>query len=156
MQSVRLPREDESGRVRGSGYIEFADREGLIAAISVPDLEMRGRKIRIDVSTNEPDFKRGGNRGRYENFGASEHSRDWRGGPPRERSERSERSERGERGDNDGNWRSGDRPKTDSPPPARRNDRGGYNTRFTRDEPAAITEERPRIKLQPRTVPLGL
>lgn len=140
VNGVRLPRDDgDSGRMRGSGFIEFADREGLIAAVSLPDLQLRNRKIRIDVS-GEPDFKRGGNRNRYDNFGASSENRDWRGGRPA--------------GENGGNWRSGDR-KTESPPPARRNDRYN-NPRFTRDEPAPITEERPRIKLQPRTVPLGL
>lgn len=161
VNGVRLPRDDgDSGRMRGSGFIEFADREGLIAAVSLPDLQLRNRKIRIDVS-NEPDFKRGGNRNRYDNFGASSENRDWRGGQPRAA------------GESGGNWRSGDRPKMESPPQARRNDRGytssndrgytgsndrGYNGSrgFTRDEPAPITEERPRIKLQPRTVPLGL
>lgn len=78
---VRLPREDgDAGRMRGFGYIEFEERDGLIAAVSLPDLQLRNRKIRIDVS-NEQDQKRGGgNRGRYDNFGGSSENRDtnWR------------------------------------------------------------------------------
>lgn len=151
--SVRLPREDgDTGRMRGFGYIEFAERDGLIAAVSLPDLTLRNRKIRIDIS-NEQELKRGsGNRGRYDNFGGSSENRDtnWRrnqdnGQDPIRRSSVE-----------NGNWRS-DRIKTDSPPPARRErygggggDRSGGGGR--RNE--APLEERPRLKLQPRTLPL--
>lgn len=158
--TVRLPRDDgDSGRMRGSGFIEFADRDGLIAAVSASDLQLRNRKIRIDVS-GEPDFKRGGNRGRYDNFGSSD-NRDWRGSRGSAGSAGGASGAGGAGGggsssqENGGNWRSGDRPKMESPPAARRNNDRYNNRGFTRDEAAPITEERPRIKLQPRTVPLG-
>lgn len=159
--SVRLPREDgDTGRMRGFGYIEFAEREGLIAAVSYPDLQLRNRNIRIDVS-NESDQKRsGGNRGRYDNFGSSDRGdTNWRrnhdNGPDAGRRSGIE---------NGGNWRS-EKTKTDSPPPARRHDRsagerGGERggdrggDRYGRRNEAPLTEERPRLKLQPRTVPL--
>lgn len=156
--SVRLPREDgETGRMRGFGYIEFAEREGLIAAVSYPDLQLRNRNIRIDVS-NEQEQKRGGNRGRYDNFGSSENRNDtnWRGRGQDSGSDSGRRGGGGSGGggmENGGNWRS-DR-KMDSPPPARRDHRGG--DRFgggRRGNEPPPSEERPRLKLQPRTVPL--
>lgn len=56
-----------------------------------------------------------------------------------------------------GNWRSGDRPKAESPPPQRRSNNryGNRDSRSTRED-AAPSEERPRLKLQPRTVPFGM
>lgn len=194
--SVRLPREDgDTGRMRGFGYVEFAEREHLIAAVSLPDPQLRNRKIRIDVST-EQDQKRGGGRGRYDNFGASSENRDtnWRGreGPARQQDDGEYGGRRGggfgqnrdrprdSSQEGGGNWRSGDRPRNESPPPMRRDReprerdfrdrdgggrdrdgggrdryggrRNGYEDRPRRDEP--VLEERPRLKLQPRTVPL--
>lgn len=152
--SVRLPREDgDTGRMRGFGYIEFAERDGLIAAVSLPDLTLRNRKIRIDIS-NEQELKRGsGNRGRYDNFGGSSENRDtnWRGN--RDNGQDPIRRSSVE----NGNWRS-DRIKTDSPPPARRErygggDRGDRSGGGGRRNEAPM-EERPRLKLQPRTLPL--
>lgn len=151
--SVRLPREDgDSGRMRGFGYIEFGDRDGLIAAVSQPELTLRNRKIRIDVST-ENDSKRGGNR-RYDNFGASDNrDSNWRRGQ-----DSNDSSSRRSDVENSGNWRSGDRPKMESPPPVRRgygrrnNDFDDRNRRD--DDRAPLSEERPRIKLNPRTLPL--
>lgn len=52
-----------------------------------------------------------------------------------------------------GNWRSGDRPKAESPPPQRRSN-NRYGNRNTRED--AVPEERPKLKLQPRTVPFGM
>lgn len=141
--SVRLPREDgDSGRMRGFGYVEFAERDHLIAAVSLPDPQLRNRKIRIDVST-EQDQKRGGGRGRYDNFGASSEIRDtnWRrgdgnsrqqddgeygarrGGFGHNRERQRDNSQEGGSGGDGGNWRSGDRPKNESPPPPIRRDR---------------------------------
>lgn len=198
--SVRLPREDgDTGRMRGFGYIEFREREHLIAAMSMPDPQLRNRKIRIDVS-NEQDQRRAGGRNRYDNFGASSESHDtnWRGGGGRqqedggggggggeygsrrgnfghnrERRERDSSQDGGGSGEGGGNWRSGDRPRFDSPPARRDRDReprerdqsgrdryggggggrrNGYEDRPRREEP--VPEDRPRLKLQPRTLPL--
>lgn len=114
--SVRLPREDgDTGRMRGFGYIEFAEREGLIEAVSQPDLQLRNRKIRIDVS-NEQEKQRG-NRGRYDNFGSSSENRDtnWRG----RNQDNGRDGERRSGVENGGNWRA-DRPKMDSVRPFQR------------------------------------
>lgn len=149
--SVRLPREDgDTGRMRGFGYIEFAEREGLIAAVSYPDLQLRNRNIRIDVSNEQEQKRSGGNRGRYDNFGSSENRNDtnWRRG-------QDNGPDSGRRGgmENGGNWRS-ERTKMDSPPPARRDHRGGDRYGGGRRNEPPPTEERPRLKLQPRTLPL--
>lgn len=174
--SVRLPREEgENGRMRGFGYIEFREREQLIAALSLPDPQLRNRKIRIDVST-EQDQRRAG-RG---HFGGSSDNRDsnWRRGDGNRQDGDGEfrrgggfgynQRQRDSSSDN-GNWR--DRPKQDSPPPMRRNNdrnidrsndrineryggrRSGYEDRPRRD-PAPSLEDRPRLHLTPRTLPL--
>lgn len=191
--SVRLPRDDkDSGRMRGFGYVEFKEREDLIAAVSLPDPQIRNRRIRIDIS-NENDQKRGNSRRGYDNFGSSSENRDtnWRrddgargqeddresgrrGGYNYGNRDRERQRDQGADPDNS-NWRSGDRPKPESPPPSRRNfqDRGeggaggerygrdrfggrrnnGYEERPRRDEPV-LEEERPRLQLKPRTLPL--
>lgn len=169
--SVRLPREDgESGRMRGFGYIEFADREGLIAAVSLPDPQLRNRNIRIDVSTEQDQKRGGGNRGRYDNLGSSENrDTNWRrsdgtrtqddgeSNPRRGGFAYNRERQQGESQEDGGNWRAGERKLAESPPPARRERFGGrrnndYEDRPRRDEP--VPEERPRLKLNPRTLPL--
>lgn len=151
--SVRLPREDgDTGRMRGFGYVEFAEREHLIAAVSLPDPQLRNRKIRIDVST-EQDQKRAGGRGRYDNFGASSEIRDtnWRRGDGNARSQEDgeyggrrggfghnrerprDNSQDGGSGGDGGNWRSGDRPRNESPPPPIRRDREPRDRDMGRD-----------------------
>lgn len=179
--SVRLPREDgETGRMRGFGYIEFAEREGLIAAVSLPDPQLRNRNIRIDVSTEQDQKRAGGNRGRYDNLGSSEHrDTNWRRGDGNRYQDNGEsnrrsgfaynRERQGDSAENGGNWRSGER-KLDSSPPRRSGGSGSgsgsgsggggerygrrndYEDRPKREEP--VPEERPRLKLNPRTLPL--
>lgn len=142
--SLRLPREDGGGRARGFGYIEFAQRNGLIAALTMPDPNIRNRRIRIDVSI-EGDKSRqggggrsgGGSGGRYDGFGgtAGESVANWRKDGREDRG--SDRDDDGQRRggfgrDRDrggegggaglaemGNWRDNMK-KHDSPPPARR------------------------------------
>lgn len=203
--SVRLPRDDkDGGRMRGFGYVEFKERSDLIEAVSLPDPQIRNRRIRIDVS-NENDQKRSNTRSRYDNFGSSDRGdTNWRRDdgtrPPEEDREAGRRGgynyggnrERqreyepagsggsgGGGGSQDGgNWRSGDRPKQESPPPARRNyqerdreggdrfgggrdrDRfgggrrnNGFEERPRREE-GDTEEERPKLQLKPRTLPL--
>lgn len=147
--SVRLPRDDkEGGRMRGYGYATFHEREDLINAISLPDPQIRNRRIRIDVS-NENDQKRNNNSRRgYDNFGTDGRGGDtnWRrdDGPRAPDEERGER--RGgygsynrdrpprEEGQDSGNWRSEPRAAPESPPPQRRTftDRGDRGDRIER------------------------
>lgn len=179
--SVRLPREDgESGRMRGFGYIEFKERSHLIAAMGLPDPQIKTRKIRIDIS-NEHDQRRAG-RGF---FGGASDSGNWRRGEGSRNDGDGEyrrggggfgRDRERESSSDGGNWR--DRPRQESsPPPPRRDnrdlregrdrdrdrggDRGGdrygprrngYEDRPRREQ--LPDEERPRIVLKPRSVPL--
>lgn len=154
--SLRLPRDDsDSGRLRGFGYVEFANRQDLIDALSIPEPMLNGRRIRIDFSS-EGDRNRNQRNNRYnnDNYGGDSDRPmgNWRDGPRVERDQgqrrpynsyNRDRGDRdGERGDSDrgnrygsseggsgGNWRLGDRPSQpapSSPPSSRRGfDRGG-------------------------------
>lgn len=131
--SVRLPRDDkDGGRMRGFGYVEFKEREDLIAAVSLPDPQIRNRRIRIDVS-NENDQKRGNQRRGYDNFGSGSENRDtnWRdgaGGGTRGQDEDREgrrggynygnrerqRDQPTSSAPDNTNWRAGERPKVNN------------------------------------------
>lgn len=139
---IKLPREDDnSSKNRGFAYIEFAKREDLIAAISIPDPTLMNRRFKIDLP-NEEQGKRGGGgggRGRYDNIGSNvdETSTNWRkdiredndggglgrrggggyggGGGGYGRDHRQNRDPSPETG----NWRDKQRPRSDSPPPDR-------------------------------------
>ncbi|CAD7091848.1 unnamed protein product [Hermetia illucens] len=172
--SIRLPREDgEQGRLRGFGYIEFESRDELIDAVSLPDPQIRNRRIRIDVS-NENDNRRGGmSRSRYDGFGGG--NRDDSGSWRREPNDNRDEGRRGGYGYNrdrqrdnsneGGSWRAAERPNTDSSPR-----RGGYGDGFRdrgdrgfgrrddyrdrRPPPPPAEDERPKLNLKPRTLPL--
>lgn len=137
VDSLRLPREDgTNGRSRGFGYIEFKRRNDLIAALSMPDPHIRGRRIRIDIST-DADQKRGG-RGRYDGD-TSNWRKEGGGGRGGDDEEGGRRGYGGFGGggkewstnstEEGGNWRSNMKQRSDSPPPMRRSnytsDRGG-------------------------------
>jgi RNA recognition motif-containing protein len=54
---VRLPRDGdpESGRLKGFGYADFEDRESLVEALTMNDLLLKNRKVRIDLATHAGD-----------------------------------------------------------------------------------------------------
>lgn len=135
---IKLPREDDnSTKNRGFAYVEFADRDDLIKAISMPDPSLMNRRFKIDLP-NEDQGKRGGGggRGRYDsNFGSNvdENSTNWRqdsradndgggmvrrggnyGGYNNRDRERPQRDQSPE-----GNWRDKQKPPSNSPPPDR-------------------------------------
>ncbi|KAK3586289.1 hypothetical protein CHS0354_035690 [Potamilus streckersoni] len=59
--NVRLP--EENGRLRGFGYVEFEDRESLLDAIALNEETLNGRKIRVDLaSQNQQNQDRDGAR----------------------------------------------------------------------------------------------
>lgn len=182
VNSVRLPRDDTERRLRGFGYVEFKSRDDLIAAISLPDPTIRGRRIRIDVS-NENDQKRGsGRNNKYDNFGNSENrgeSTNWRKGNDRDDRDSSDRHERRERqgfggfnrdraprddeNKEESNWRTGTRPTftRNSPPAQRRGFGEGYNRSEGRNRRNyddrrrdEPLKERPKLNLTKRTLPL--
>lgn len=145
ISSLRLPRDDgDSGRLRGFGYIEFAKRQDLIDALSISEPLIHGRRIRIDLSSENDQKRMQRNNRNYDNNygGDSERSMgNWREGPRPERDQGQRRTynnynrDRGDR-DNDreryptdssgGNWRLGDRP-TQPPPLSPPSNRRGYD-----------------------------
>ncbi|XP_055616616.1 eukaryotic translation initiation factor 4B-like [Toxorhynchites rutilus septentrionalis] len=193
ISSMRLPRDDgDSGRVRGFGYIEFVNRQDLIDALSLPEPLIHGRRIRIDLPSENDQKRNQRNNRNYDNYGGdSERSMgNWRDGP-RPNADRDQGQRRpynsynrdgGDRGrdrDSDrerypdsgsgGNWRMGDRPvqpPPSSPPSSRRGydrgDRGDRGFRRGGDlsgdrggrREAEPRMERPKLVLQPRTLPL--
>ncbi|XP_023169556.2 eukaryotic translation initiation factor 4B [Drosophila hydei] len=179
LASLRLPREDgDTGRSRGFGYVELESREDLINVLSLPDPSIKGRRIRIELSNeNDQQNRQKGNR-RFEGFGNTSENRDsgnWRrdsqnngssfGGYSGnfDRSFNRERKPIAEREENNtpGSWRTNTRqPSTDFSPPRRDRD-----TRETSDkyrvrndanvrEDSATSEERPKLNLKPRTLPM--
>ncbi|GBP15008.1 Eukaryotic translation initiation factor 4B [Eumeta japonica] len=122
IQNLRLPREGD--RLKGYGYVDFEDRESLIDAMNIPDLTIGGRRIRIDVSTNDND-RRMGNRGRSDRDREYDPERtmgDWRSGPrsvpeapsrrPMDRDRERDRDRDGDSSADNrpGGWRDGERP----------------------------------------------
>ena len=174
ISSIRLPREDgDTGRLRGFGYVEFESRQDLIDAVSIPDPQLRNRRIRIEVSS-ENDQKRGnrGNRNYESRSGNDDGNTNWRDRPDMARQQPERRNynrdynrdkdrEREDRpADSAGSWRTGERPvmQQRSPPPERKQYGGGAGgdrrRPGQRNEQQDMPRERPKIVLQPRTLPL--
>lgn len=199
LKEMRLARDEQNDRLRGYGHIEFETREDLINALMLPDALIRNRRIRIELA-NENDQRDGRTvRKRYDNYTprdpTSNESTNWRDRKesqfePVERERRGYQSNRdrpsfqnrhdSNNNDNDdgGNWRLGERPANESPPPERRrfgNDRGerrddrgdrrddrgdrsdrrgGPRDRYERRDRNEPEEERPVLNLKPRTIPL--
>ena len=87
VNNVRLQREGDGGRLKGYGYVDFADRESLIEALTMNDRLLKNRKLRVDISNNDSsrgNDRRGGfgnNRQRYDDDGEDRTANDWRSGP---------------------------------------------------------------------------
>ncbi|KRF99941.1 uncharacterized protein Dwil_GK27265 [Drosophila willistoni] len=182
--SLRLPREDgDTGRSRGFGYVELENRDDLIHVLSLPDPSIKGRRIRIELSNeNDQQNRQKGNR-RFEGFGNSDRdnrdSGNWRRdsqnngtgssgyGNNYDRGFNRDRKPIVEREENNtpGSWRTSVRTQSnDYSPPRRDPDQGDRyregrgrlnNERYSRDDVSNSTaEERPRLNLKPRTLPL--
>ncbi|XP_044315218.1 eukaryotic translation initiation factor 4B [Drosophila rhopaloa] len=177
--SLRLPREDgENGRSRGFGYVELENRDDLIHVLSLPDPSIKGRRIRIELSNENDQQNRQKNR-RFDGFGNSGDNRDsgnWRRDSQNngssfgyssnfDRSFNRERKPLPEREETNtpGSWRTSARPQSiDSSPTRRdvdqvsekyRDGRGRIPERYSRDDTSKF-EERPKLNLKPRTLPL--
>ncbi|ERL93917.1 hypothetical protein D910_11203 [Dendroctonus ponderosae] len=77
--NMRIPKEDrsgEGGKLRGFGYVEFEDRESLMGALMIPDTMLKNRRIRIEVSTNSDNGRRGNRMG--DRMGSADTGGDWR------------------------------------------------------------------------------
>ncbi|KAF6206288.1 hypothetical protein GE061_017518 [Apolygus lucorum] len=87
IKHVRLPKEE--GKKKGYGYVEFEDRQSLIAALNKTDTVIKNRPIKIDLSTNDQRRTRmdarGGNRDggmRGDDMGGPDRTAgNWRSGP---------------------------------------------------------------------------
>lgn len=193
IKEIQLARDDGGDRLRGYGHVEFEAREDLMAALMLPEILIRQRRLRIEVA-GENDSRDGRLRKRYENYtprdATTNESTNWRdrkesnfepvdreprrgGGSSSYQSRGSDRgsfqnrhdSNNNDNNEEGGNWRMGERQADSSPPPERRRNafgdrerrddrdrRGGGRDRYERhDEPE---EERPVLKLNPRTKPL--
>lgn len=182
IKEMRLARDDAQDRLRGFGHIEFDERQDLIAALTLPEIMIRARRIRIEVAS-EGDQRDGRTvRKRYDNYtprdAMTNESTNWRerkesNFEPAERENRRggsggyqsrgsfqtrHDSNNNDNNEDGGNWRMGERQVDSSPPPERRRNnfgdrdrRGGRDRYERRDEPE---EERPVLKLEPRTKPL--
>ncbi|XP_041566047.1 eukaryotic translation initiation factor 4B isoform X1 [Drosophila elegans] len=175
--SLRLPREDgENGRSRGFGYVELENRDDLIHVLSLPDPSIKGRRIRIELSNENDQQNRQKNR-RFDGFGNSGDNRDsgnWRrdsqnngssfGYPSNfDRSFNRERKPLPEREETNtpGSWRSSARPQSINSSPTRRDvesekyrdGRDRFAERYSREDTSKF-EERPKLNLKPRTLPL--
>ncbi|XP_016946246.1 eukaryotic translation initiation factor 4B [Drosophila biarmipes] len=178
--SLRLPREDgENGRSRGFGYVELESREDLIQVLSLPDPSIKGRRIRIELSNENDQQNRQKTNRRFDGFGNSGENRDsgnWRRdsqnngssfgyssnfdrGFNRERKPLPDREE----ANTPGSWRTSARQQHIDSSPSRgdfdqvsekyRDVRGRIAERYSREDTAKF-EERPKLNLKPRTLPL--
>lgn len=181
IKEVRLMK-DEGGRLRGYGYADFEDRDSLVDVLTMSDLAVNNRKIRIDLASQAGKERggggggfsdRGGGRdggregGRREddpNAGRSDADTEWRRGPPP--APRENDRERDRYGGRDSYDRDrGSRGFGNYEPPR---DRGGYDRGdrdggryggFGRDRDGGDREreaprERPKLALAPRSKPV--
>lgn len=174
----------EPGRLRGYGYVEFSNRQDLIDALSITEPIIHNRRIRIDLSSDSDRGRQQRNRYDNYGGDSDRPMGNWRDGPRSDRDQGQRRQynnnynrDRDDReryptdGGSGGNWRSGDRPvqpPPQSPPSSRRGyDRGDRGDRGyrrgddysgdrggRRDRDADPPMERPKLVLQPRTLPL--
>lgn len=161
--TVRLPREDgESGRVRGFGYVEFETREDLIQSLGIPDPTIKGRRIRIDLSNeNDQNSKQRGNRRGYDNSNSENRdSTDWRRDNTQNRETNNYGFDRGSSRDSKsapdnnstGSWRMGSRSTINETSSTERTFERKRDVRI--ENKNDMPQERPKLVLKPRTLPL--
>lgn len=178
IEQVRLMK-DEGGRLRGYGYADFLDRDSLVDVLTMTDLAVNNRKMRIDLASQAGKERgggfedRGGERraGREEdpNAGRSE-ADDWRSGPPPEtRTDDRDSGRRGYNGrDSSDRDKGGSRGFSSYEPPRDRDGGGGRYGGFSRDRDGGrggdrdgysrdsgrereAPKERPKLSLAPRS-----
>ncbi|XP_060077295.1 eukaryotic translation initiation factor 4B-like isoform X3 [Ylistrum balloti] len=141
--NVRLP--NDGGRLRGFGYVEFADRQSLIDALAMNEETMGGRQIRVDLAgQNQQNDRGGGDRGGFdkrENDGPDRTDSDWRRRDPHQ--DHAPNTADSERSGGPNRWGSN---RDDRGPPSRGgydNDRGGYDRGPSRGSGFSRYEEAP-------------
>lgn len=114
ISNIRLPK--DSTKARGYGYVEFEDREGLIAAMSMANTMVKTRRVRIDVSNSSNEERRGG--GGRMGMNRDNNRRDGYDDPER----------------TSGDWRSKPREEPSGGNDDRYRSRGNFDTRDRRDD----------------------
>nr|UOA02784.1 eukaryotic translation initiation factor 4B [Monochamus saltuarius] len=80
--SMRIPKDDrDNTKLKGFGYVEFEDRDSLLNALAIPDTTLKNRRIRIEVSANTDDRRRGRMDMGRDRMDRGESTGDWRSGP---------------------------------------------------------------------------
>ncbi|XP_018578124.1 eukaryotic translation initiation factor 4B [Anoplophora glabripennis] len=80
--NMRIPKDDrDNTKLKGFGYVEFEDRDSLLNALAVPDTTIKNRRIRIEVSANTDDRRRGRMDMGRDRMDRGEFTGDWRSGP---------------------------------------------------------------------------
>ena len=59
IEQVRLMK-DEGGRLKGYGYADFRDRDSLVDVLTMTDLSVNNRKMRIDLASQAGKDRGGG------------------------------------------------------------------------------------------------
>lgn len=133
VSSVRLVTDPETRRPKGFGYVEFGDKDSLIAALGANGVSYAGRPIRVDVA-DQKDSKRG-------NSGGSRFGSDRGDQPPSEA--------------DSGPWRRGEALPPRPVQEPRSSPFGGRPSNFDeRRQESRGGEQRKQLNLQPRTQPL--
>jgi len=182
IEQVRLMK-DDGGRLRGYGYADFQDRESLVDVLTMTDLAVNNRKMRIDLASQagkdrsggfEDRGDRRGGRDEDPNAGRSDASSDWRRGPPPETRNDGRYNGRDSYDRDRYNGRDsydrdrGGRGFSSYEPPRDRDGggryggfsrdrdggRGGYGDRDGYSRDREAPKERPRLALAPRSKPI--
>ncbi|KAL9898867.1 uncharacterized protein ACN427_006804 [Glossina fuscipes fuscipes] len=150
--NVRLIRENGgTGRFRGFGYIDVNARDDLIQALSLPNPNIKGRRIEIKLSNGieqQNARKQVGNWRSFDN--EARESSNWRSGG---------------KSTDDTNWRSGNKNTENAKSVENHNVAGSWrfgnrsSNNFTRQRSPAEEhenlQERPKLNLKPRTLPVS-
>jgi len=177
IEQVRLMK-DEGGRLRGYGYADFQDRDSLVDVLTMTDLAVNNRKMRIDLASQAGKERGGGFEDRGERRGGREEDPnagrsevdDWRRGPPPEtRTDDRDSGRRGYNGrDSSDRDKGGSRGFSSYEPPRDRDGGGGRYGGFSRDRDGGrggdrdgysrdsgrereAPKERPKLALAPRS-----
>lgn len=126
--SVRLPKDMETGRIKGSAFVDFEDRDGLVGAMKLDNVPLQGRSVHIGVAEQREGDRADGNwrsgpRGGGPRSFRDEPELDWgaarRSGPPSGPATAAPgmaRFARAPQPDDDLDWSSRRGPYTDGPP----------------------------------------
>jgi len=155
VKSVRLPREGgEGGRLRGFGYAEFETRQDLVDALTMNELMIKNRKIRVDIASGtDGEEQTSGGMGRGRGRPPRDESRedrtpsDWRSatreGPPPSREgfrERDRDRDRGDREERVERYAAGFNPREAARGPPPPQERSSFGPR--RDGPSSFGRDR--------------